>query len=405
MYKSILLTGLVLAGTTNATDNVPPRNPWVADAAYAISHHDPAQSDSTPVDGPRLSKQLTAADVKTVPVVWTSAPVYKHIGDETVVIGANPLGIIKIRATGEDFTEVSNVPYPGIEHYHSDVSTQDIVEIMNQIDHRRRNKQDIRLMLNTWWMYYKLNVNLRTMPNGSYSVIDKEGYHYTNFDKYHLVKSFDNNEVDAPMVPVKHANIVAQLPEEVQENVKYLLGITMTSDGHLVASATGAIMVVDRDLNLKDYVSFPGEWVENSIAADENGGIYVVTSQRMHKLVWNGESLSQAPGDGAWSSPYNVMPEGEAQAMGASSHGSGTTPSLMGFSDDADKLVVISDGDPEGANVVAFWRDKIPDDFEQKPGTKSRRIADQIRLPFAAKTTVDASLATFEDGVIAINTT
>ena len=67
--------------------------------------------------------------------------------------------------------------------------------------------------------------------------------------------------------------------------------------------------------------------------------------------------------------------------------------------------MVISDGDPEGANVVAFWRDDIPAGFEQKPGTKSRRIADQIRLPFAAKTTVEASLATFEDGVVAINTT
>ena len=51
----------------------------------------------------------------------------------------------------------------------------------------------------------------------------------------------------------------------------------------------------------------------------------------------------------------------------------------MGFGDDPDKLVVISDADPNGAQVVAFWRDKIPDGFKQKPGTKSPRIADQIR--------------------------
>ena len=399
---------LACVGTSLAqaqTSTTPAPNPWVSAASYAISHHDPAQTDSTPIDGPRVSKQLSHSEAKTVPVLWTSAPTYKHIGDETVVIGANPLGIIKIRATGEDFTEISNVPYPGREEVHADVSKQDIIDIMNQIDHRRRNKQDTRLLMNAWWMYYKLNVSLRTMPNGAYSVIDKDGYHYTNFDKHSLVKSFDQNDVNAPLVPVKHANIVAQLPAAVAEKVDYILGITMTYDGHIVAAATGAVILVDRDLQVKDYVAFPGEWVENSIAADENGGIYVVTSQNMHKLVWTGKALSQEPEDGAWVSPYNVMPEGEAQAMGAASHGSGTTPSLMGFGDSADKLVVISDGDPEGANVVAFWRDAIPEDFEQKPGTLSRRIADQVRLPFTAKTTIEASLATFEDGVIAINTT
>jgi hypothetical protein len=30
----------------------------------------------------------------------------------------------------------------------------------------------------------------------------------------------------------------------------------------------------------------------------------------------------------------------------------------MGFVDDPDKLVVISDGNEHGANLVAFWRDE-----------------------------------------------
>ena len=401
----LLLCSLVSTFAISAlADNLPPRNPWVAQSSYAISHHNPGQTDSTPVDGPRVGKDLSHQDVQTVPVLWTSAPTYKHVGDDTIVIAANPLGIIKIRASGDDFTEISNVPYPGREDVHADVSQQDIIDIMDQIDHRRRNKQDIRLLVNAWWMYYKLNVNFRTMPSGAYSVIDKDGFHYTNFDMHNLVKSFDNNDVDAPLVPVKHANIVSQLPPEIAEQIDFILGITMTYDGHIVAAASGAVIVVDRELQVKDYVAFPGERVENSIAADEDG-IYVVTSKNMHKLAWDGEKLSQQASDGAWTSAYNVMPEGEAIAMGAASHGSGTTPALMGFGDDEDKLVVISDGDPAGANIVAFWRDQIPADFKQKPGTLSRRIADQIRLPFAAKTTIEASLATHADGVIAINTT
>ena len=45
-----------------------------------------------------------------------------------------------------------------------------------------------------------------------------------------------------------------------------------------------------------------------------------------------------------------------------------------GFGDEEDKLVVITDGELI-MNVVAFWRDDIPEDFVQKPGTKSRLLS------------------------------
>lgn len=96
----------------------------------------------------------------------------------------------------------------------------------------------------------------------------------------------------------------------------------MTYDGYIVAAANGAVIVVDRNLKVVDYRLFPGEQMENSIAADESNGIYVATSVNMHKLVWTGTALSQDAADGAWSTAYDVMPEGEAQAMGAASHGS-----------------------------------------------------------------------------------
>ena len=169
-----------------------------------------------------------------------------------------------------------------------------------------------------------------------------------------------------------HVDVRDGLPEAEADGIERVMGISMTYDGHLAAAATGALFVFDRDLERKDYVLFPGEHVENSIAVDENA-IYVVTSKHMHRIVWTGERLSTDEADGAWKSPYNVMPEGEAISLGAASHGSGTTPSLMGFGADEDKLVIISDGDPEGANLVAFWREEIPEGFEQKPGTKSRR--------------------------------
>jgi hypothetical protein len=400
-YLSCLVASVAVQASPTA---VPVANPWVSDSAYAISHHNPAQTDVTPVDGPTRGKQLTLDDVKTVPLLWCSAPLYKHIGDDTVVIASNPMGLIKVRATGEDFELISNVPYPGREEVHAEVTDDKIMEVMADIDANRRQKQDWRLLFNSWLMYYKLNINMRTMPSGAYAVIDKEGYHYTFYDLHHLVKSFDNNEVQQALVPVKHANIVSQLPPEVAAGIDKILGINLTYDGHIVAAATGAVIVVDRELRVVDYKLFPGEYVENSIAVDDDNGVYVVTSVNMHKLVWTGSELSRARQDGAWSSPYDVMPEGEALEMGAASHGSGTTPSLLGFGDDQDKLVVISDGNPDNAQIVAFWRDEIPADFKQKPGTQSRRIADQI--PFKlSKTTVEASPVVYGNGVLVVNST
>src|SRR5262249_49144032 len=154
----------------------------------------------------------------------------------------------------------------------------------------------------------------------------------------------------------------------------------MTFDGHIAAAASGALFLLDRDLELKGILPFEDEVVENGICIDEKG-IYVVTSRRMVKVVWTGSKLSYDEADGGWESPYNTMTPEQARLAGAlpPAGGSGTTPSLMGFGDDPDKLVVISDADPDGANLVAFWRDEVPADFRQKPGTKSRRIADQIR--------------------------
>lgn len=107
-----------------------------------------------------------------------------------------------------------------------------------------------------------------------------------------------------------------------------------------------------------------------SIAVDETG-IYVVTSKRMPKVVWTGTKLSMDEADGGWQSEYNTMSDEEALTAGAISRGSGTTPTLMGFGDDPDRLVVSSDADAKGAHLVAFWRDQIRTGFKQKPGTTS----------------------------------
>jgi len=382
---------------------LPARNPFAAAGPYPMSHHNPAQTDVSIVAGPTRGKKLAHDEVKTVPVTWCSAPIVKRVGDETIVIAGTSLGLVKIRATGEDFEWVSTMPYPGFEGEYAAVTPEKIAKVMAGIDEKRRKKQDLRLLLRSALMLWRLEMNMSNAGSGAYGVIDRDGYHYTFYDNTRLVKSFDDNDVAAPLVAVKHVDVREGLSEQAAEGIDRILGIAMTYDGHIAAAAMGALFVFDRDLVLKDYVKFPGEHVENSIAVDEKR-IYVVTSRAMHGIAWNGEKLSTDEADGAWSSAYDVMPEGEAMALGAASHGSGTTPTLLGFGDDEDELVVISDGHPEGAQLVAFWRDGIPADFEQKPGTRSRRIADQIRIRISP-TTVEASPVVYGNGVLVLNST
>jgi len=378
----------------------PPRNPWLADGPYPMSHHNPAQTDVSTEHGATRGKDLTADESHTVPVTWCSAPIVKKVGGETIVIAGAANALVKIRASGEDFERVSTLYYPGWSD-HSDVTPELIGEVMAGIDESRRAADDTSLLLRSLRMF--LTLEMWGLPNGAYGAIDREGFHYTTYGWTRLLKSFDDNDVNAPLRAGAHVAGRDELPEEVGAGIERVMGIVMTYDGHIAVAATGALLVFDRELRLRDSMLFPGEHIENSIAADEKR-IYVVTSKHMFGVAWDGERLSADEADGGWKSEYDVMPEGEAIARGAASHGSGTTPTLLGFGSDEDHLVVISDGHPEGAQLVAFWRDEIPRGFEQKPGTRSRRIADQIRIQ-DSPLTVEASPVVLGNGVLVIDST
>lgn len=52
-------------------------------------------------------------------------------------------------------------------------------------------------------------------------------------------------------------------------------------------------------------------------------------------------------------------------------YGTGSTPTLMGFGNDEDKLVVITDG-AKRMKLVAFWRDAIPADAKPVDSSNKR---------------------------------
>ncbi len=172
-----------------------------------------------------------------------------------------------------------------------------------------------------------------------------------------------------------------------------LVGATMTYDGYLaLVSEQGVVSTIPRrpagmkNSNLQSYslngskcgnsaIADEGlENVSNSIAADERGGIYVVTSKKMRKFKHDPKdgSLSEA-----WSAPYNTGSDTSEIRLGT---GSGSTPSLMGTGKQ-DKFVVITDGQ-DVMHQDLFWRGGIPKSWKGLGGDHPRRMACETPVTF-----------------------
>ena len=168
--------------------------------------------------------------------------------------------------------------------------------------------------------------------------------------------------------------------------------LNVTFDGYLIFQTAngflGALTLEDvdgdGDIDMGELVetykipTATGEFVaHNQFSLDEDGGMYFVSTSSMKRINF---TANPAPGQPhfslGWLADYDTtgdQPTGEL--------GSGTTPTLMGFGD-MDKLVLITDAHTPN-NMVAFWRDEIPDDWEGLPGL-DRRVAAVTPLPFAS---------------------
>lgn len=179
-----------------------------------------------------------------------------------------------------------------------------------------------------------------------------------------------------------------------------IAGMSLTYDGQIAfATELGNLFVIAADADPDNLGEIPVtsanancgtadiedlEIVSNSVAIDESGGIYMVTSQAMYRYDWDGTSLTQA-----WRAEYDSSAEPPSPIrLGP---GSGATPSLMGTNADDDRFVVITDGEAV-MSLVLFWRDEIPDAWEPIAPGKDPRIACEIPVLFGdPETTLSVS--------------
>ena len=160
-------------------------------------------------------------------------------------------------------------------------------------------------------------------------------------------------------------------------SMNYRGQIVFNSDND-VDKLRGTVGVISQDLQLLDTLQFVTTADEitnhNAFPIDENNSFYITTNKRLIKFDWDGTELSID-----WEAPYDFVNDGP---VGTFAEGSGTTPTLIGWGADNDKLIVMSDGHAKN-NLVAFWRE-LPIGWAGIPGMDIH-FADSIQLP-AAKT-------------------
>lgn len=390
-----LLVLVALATTTSAQDHsaLPPANPYlIQNSAYPSVHFDPAQTDTTSQAVWAGDTILDASNVKWLPGVTTIGTVHRPYGEGEHAIffsGGNRVG--KIRVSDQHFEMIDEVAIPGRED--DSMSTTEIRRVAKQME---ASLNDETTYLEPFRKFLSESAQASgTVGNGTYTLMDKDGYYYAEWGTtVYKVGDVRPGDVQSPIEIVKSFDVRDGVPADQRDKLSRIFGFAMTYDGHLAVAMPGIIAVMDRDFEGMQYILLGDEAVDNGISVDAEGGIYCVTSKYMRKVVWDGTRLSDQESDGAWKSEYDYVPNPKALSRGA-----GNTPSLMGFGPDDDKLVVLADAGSE-ISVIAFWRDEIPQDFEQKPNTKSRRIADHLPLKIKVPATIEWSPHVYGNGVM-----
>lgn len=343
--------------------NFPEKNLMAAHSVNPIPHGDPAQQDSTPILGPMdETRRLKPSEIT-----------YQFLGPGHFGVSISspyPDGRRVVWTNGVNGVfKLDEEDYRIIDHLKSDVADKYNEDWANKIIAKLDKNNSASAMLTA----LKSMLPLKSL-SGVYTVVGDNDWFYVAQKDGSVVAYTDVVKDDPDSGIVEAARF--QLPPDL---VGASVGMNMTYDGWIVfPMETGTMIAVSPDLSeyrsvrMKHADSEDTEthgvgygWVRNSIAIDKDGGIYAISRNHVHKVIWDGEALSTDEADGAWTAQYR---NGHVE-------GSGATPSLMGFGDE-DRFVVLTDGDIR-MNVVLMWRDEIPEDWKQLDGAPSRRIAGQ----------------------------
>lgn len=173
---------------------------------------------------------------------------------------------------------------------------------------------------------------------------------------------------------------------------------TLAPSGHLLALTSAdkliAVDLVRRRVAASFDLPTEGEFsYHNSFPIDERGRLFLSTQAQMVAVDWDGQRFRLA-----WAAPYDMRGPGcektpssrraerSAVARGELCTGTGTTPTIL---PGPDGVIVIADGHAPRNNLVAFWKDAPPPDWQplRDPAQPGRmldaQIAGVLALPYS----------------------
>ena len=345
----------------------PPDHPFLADSVWSVSHRTPYAQGSSPLPGPVEAGTSRHLSVPGIPVTLNFSALYPD--------GRRAVWAAVVGSSGA-ILKLDHGTFEPIDVYVPSEREADAPT-------------------------YALGIS------GAYSVLD--------VDQHLIVTRGRTLEVYGDARPGEAGSPIALLRRYALPDTFFcgredtIVGITLLWTGELaLATAAGVVGVLPRapdaladeallrfsingdacDDDAVNTMAPEFQSVSNSIAADETGGIYVVTSRRMLRLRFDGSAVTLD-----WQAPYNAGAVESGIRLGA---GSGSTPTLMGLPADRDRFVVITDGQ-DLMHLVLLWRDDIPADWQALSPAHDRRIACEVPVRFGDP---DAQVSVSEQSVL-----
>lgn len=323
-----------------------PRNPYLADSTWPMTHASPYNQASTNAPGPCRATEAIPSFLpgEAVPI--------------TVAISS---------------------PYPD----GSRVAWSTTLEHVFKVD---VSASPIRYLDKVARQF-----NSQSELSSAYSLVDRDGVFFTLHGA--AIDAYTDSVAGDPQSPIELKSRYEIPRRFCEERDQCVVGINLTYDGRIVfVTRSGLVGCLARELDDAEYLQLDmaNETITNSIAVDETGGIFVVSSAQTYRVNWVPDADQRLML--AWSCPYSTA---HVRARGRLGTGSGTTPTLVGSGDD-DKFVAICDGQ-RLMHMVLFWRAEIPEDWEGLAG-KDRRIAAEVPVTFGK---ADAKFSTTEQSITA----
>ncbi|MFA5630972.1 MAG: hypothetical protein WC997_05640 [Porticoccaceae bacterium] len=388
MFDKIIFFAFLIALPVPSYADSPPLNIYLADSPYPMPHVDSSASGFSRFPGPDLgdSYQLTDHNVIFKPVGFGNGYSFlysdKYSDGRRAIYGGGSDRVFKLDA--DTLETISS--YSLREGYFS--SDREVSNFFNTADILiQAGIKDSSKQMHFFDHVYRTHIPALRLGSGAvYKFLTKNNELFIAVKDSSsgsiYIKVFGDKEFDDFESPLVLKRSVA-LPIDKSNN-PLPMAMSLTYDGNIVVVTNdGQIFVLNQDLEKYDSLVLPeakalspdAEWmggvVRNTISLDDKGGIYIVSSDFLHRVQWTGKNLTLDPRYGAWSVPYE-----------AGENGSGTTPTPIGWGEGNDLLVVMADG-VNGVNV--YWRDEIPDDWQGIPN-HPRRLAGTIPLTFGYDT-------------------